>query len=82
LKEANQIVNPELEGMAARGGGGGGYGYKGGNRFGTFKGGFRGRENTFGIGARKRFGSSNGSSFGSSGGYGAERTHKKFSDYS
>lgn len=81
LKEANQVVSPELEGMASRGGGGGG-GYRGfNNRFGTFKGGFGGgRENRFG-GARKSFGGDRrgGSSFGSSD---AQRTHKKFSDYS
>ncbi|XP_026275396.1 ATP-dependent RNA helicase p62 isoform X1 [Frankliniella occidentalis] len=81
LKEANQVVSAELEGMASRGGGGGGYRGGYGNRYGTFKGGFGGgRENRFGGGgARKSFGEKR--DFGNSNGYG-EKSHKKFSDYS
>ncbi|XP_051173542.1 ATP-dependent RNA helicase p62-like isoform X1 [Leptopilina boulardi] len=54
LKEANQIINPKLNELASRGGGGGSsYGNK--NRWGY--GGGRGRENTF-SGSHKRFDSS------------------------
>ncbi|XP_034239978.1 ATP-dependent RNA helicase p62-like isoform X2 [Thrips palmi] len=75
LKEANQTVNPELESMAARGGGGGGY--RGFNRFGSFK----GRENRFGGGG-SRFGGGGGggSRFGGKSFGGGERSnsYKKF----
>ncbi|XP_012273560.1 ATP-dependent RNA helicase p62 isoform X2 [Orussus abietinus] len=49
LQEANQVVNPKLSELAARGGGGG---YGGRNRWGY--GGGRGRENSF-AGVHKRF---------------------------